>query len=69
MTDGTLVQELYSSPLLDQYSVIVLDDIHERTISYDILFSFLKRIMQLRKDLKVVITSATVETDSIVSFF
>jgi len=69
MTDGTLVQELYSSPLLDQYSVIVLDDIHERTINYDILFSFLKRILQHRKDLKIVITSATVDTNSIVSFF
>jgi HrpA-like RNA helicase len=69
MTDGTLVQELYSSPLLEQYSVIVLDDIHERTINYDILFSFLKRILQHRKDLKIVITSATVDTNSIVSFF
>jgi HrpA-like RNA helicase len=69
MTDGTLVQELYSSPLLDDYSVIILDDIHERTISYDILFSFLKRILQRRQDLKIVITSATVDTNAIVSFF
>ena len=69
MTDGTLVQELYSSPLLEEYSVIVLDDVHERSISYDILFSFLKRILKKRKDLKVVITSATADDASIRNFF
>ena len=69
MTDGTLVQELYSNPLLEEYSVIVLDDVHERSISYDILFSFLKRILKKRKDLKVVITSATADDASIRNFF
>jgi ATP-dependent RNA helicase DDX35 len=59
MTDGTLVQELYGSPLLDEYSVVILDDVHERSVSYDILFSFLKRILRLRPEFKVIITSAT----------
>lgn len=69
MTDGTLVQELYSSPLLEQYSVIMLDDVHERSISFDILFSFLKKILLVRNDLKVIITSASMENESIKTFF
>lgn len=69
MTDGTLVQELYSSPLLQEYSVIVLDDVHERSVNYDLLFSFLKRIIQRRTDLKVVVTSATIDNESLAAFF
>lgn len=69
MTDGTLVQELYSSPLLQEYSVIVLDDVHERSVNYDLLFSFLKRIIQRRTDLKVVVTSATIDNESLAGFF
>lgn len=68
-TDGSLVQELYSDPLLDQYSIVILDDVHERSVNYDILFSFLKRILSLRKDFKVVITSATADTQTIFDFF
>ncbi len=41
--------------------MIVLDDVHERSINYDMLFSFLKRIIQARKDLKIVITSASAD--------
>jgi len=68
-TDGSLVQELYSNPLLDQYSVVILDDVHERSVNYDILFSFLKRILTLRKDFRVIITSATADTQAIADFF
>jgi ATP-dependent RNA helicase DDX35 len=69
MTDGTLVQELYSSPLLQEYSAIILDDVHERSINYDILFSFIKRILQRRQDLKLIVTSATIDNDALLSFF
>ena len=47
----------------------MLDDIHERSINYEILFGFLKIILIKRKDLKVIITSATVENKSIQAFF
>ena len=63
------MQELYSTPLLDQYSVVVLDDVHERSVNYDVLFRFLKRILILRKDFKVVITSATADTVALSDFF
>lgn len=69
MTDGCLVQELYSSPLLEEYSVVVLDDVHERSISYDILFSFLKRILLKRPDFKLIVTSATLENQNLRDFF
>ena len=49
--------------------MIVLDDVHERSINYDVLFSFLKRILQRRQDLKVVITSATIDNEAIAAFF
>lgn len=55
---------------MDDYSIIVLDDVHERSVNYDILFSFLKRILTLRKnDFKVIITSATADTETISNFF
>lgn len=62
MTDGMMVQELYQDPLLSDYSVIMLDDIHEKSINCEILFGFLKKIIHLRhttNKLKILITSAT----------
>ena len=69
LTDGALLQELYSSPLLDNYSVVMLDDVHERSLNYDILLGLLKKILLVRNDLKVVITSATADTARILQFF
>jgi HrpA-like RNA helicase len=70
MTDGMMVQKLYQDPLLEEYAVIVLDDIHERSISYDILFGMLKKILQKRKkQLKVIITSATLEEQRLKAYF
>lgn len=54
---------------MEEYSVIILDDVHERSINYDILFSFLKRIMQRRDNLKLIVTSATIDNDSVTAFF
>jgi HrpA-like RNA helicase len=69
MTDGILVQKIYQDPLLEEFSIIILDDIHERSINYEILFGFLKIIMNKRADLKLIITSATLEDNSIKTFF
>lgn len=46
-----------------------MDDVHERSINYDILFSFLKRILKIRKNFKVIITSATIDNESLMNFF
>ena len=70
MTDGMLVQELYSDPLLAKYSIIMLDDIHEKSMNCEVLFGFLKKILYQRNgSLKLLITSATLDTAKIEAFF
>lgn len=73
MTDGMMVQEMYQDPLLSAYSIIMLDDIHEKSINCEILFGFLKKIVQKRDQmgdrLKILITSATLETTKLEAFF
>ena len=69
MTDGMAVQDLYQDPLLTQYSVLMLDDIHERSINTDLLLGFLKKIMVQRIDLKLILCSATLDGDQLKKYF
>ncbi|GMH30367.1 hypothetical protein Nepgr_032210 [Nepenthes gracilis] len=69
LTDGVLIREMMDDPLLTKYSVIMVDEAHERSISTDIILGLLKKIQQRRPDLHLIISSATIEAKSIAAFF
>ena len=63
MTDGVLLSEIETDPLLSRYEVIIIDEAHERSLNIDFLLGFLKRIVEKRKDLRIIITSATIDPE------
>lgn len=69
MTDGTLHREFLSEPDLASYSVMIIDEAHERTLHTDILFGLVKDIARFRPELKVLISSATLDADKFSQFF
>ena len=62
MTDGILLAEVQNDPFLSRYDTVIIDEAHERSINIDFLLGILKKILQKRQDLKVIITSATIDT-------
>ncbi|RXG72925.1 putative ATP-dependent RNA helicase DHX35 [Armadillidium vulgare] len=69
MTEGLLVREMMADPLLRMYSVIILDEVHERTLYTDIVLGLLKKILKRRKRLRLVVCSATYDANKFYNFF
>ena len=69
MTDGILLAETQNDPLLKAYDTIIIDEAHERSLNIDFLLGYLRQILQRRPDLKVVVTSATIDADRFAQHF
>jgi ATP-dependent helicase HrpA len=63
MTDGILLAEIQGDPRLDAYDTIILDEAHERSLNIDFLLGYLKALLPHRPDLRVIVTSATIDTE------
>src|SRR6185369_12242779 len=64
MTDGILLAETQGDPLLSEYNAIIIDEAHERSLNIDFLLGYLKGLLAKRPELKLIVTSATIDTES-----
>src|SRR5918993_3368991 len=69
LTDGILLNEIHRDRLLKRYDTIIVDEAHERSLNVDFLIGYLKRVLPQRPDLKVIITSATIDPESFAKHF
>ncbi len=69
MTDGILLAEIAHDPLLKRYALLIIDEAHERSLNIDFLLGYVKKILPQRPDLKVIITSATLEHERLAAYF
>ena len=69
LTDGLLIREMLGDPLLQKYSVIMLDEAHERSVNTDIAAGLLKKILKKRTDLRIIISSATIDAYKMKDYF
>eukprot|EP00477_Mikrocytos_mackini_P002086 GAHX01002283.1.p1 GENE.GAHX01002283.1~~GAHX01002283.1.p1 ORF type:complete len:775 (+),score=138.15 GAHX01002283.1:86-2410(+) len=69
VTEGILLKELMGDKQLSNYSHIMIDEAHERTLNTDLILGMLKRLIRTRKDIRIIISSATLDTESFSTFF
>ncbi|WP_198962795.1 ATP-dependent RNA helicase HrpA [Mangrovitalea sediminis] len=69
MTDGILLAEIGHDRFLDRYDTLIIDEAHERSLNIDFLMGYLKRLLPKRPDLRIIITSATIEVERFSAFF
>ena len=69
MTDGTLLQEMKGGSLLPRYSVLMIDEAHERSLNIDFILGLIKQILPQRPNLKIIISSATLNTEAFSRYF
>ncbi len=69
MTDGILLAETQTDPLLSAYDTLIIDEAHERSLNIDFLLGYLKQLLPRRPDLKIVVTSATIDADRFAQHF